>query len=107
VFYIGKDSQLHAITHKNGAWAEEDSPGKKKWPEADDASARLAVVSPLDSDEIWVYYMSGDKIQELHRSDGGTWDNAQTPSSNKATDSDSDSEGGDEATSTGGNSGAK
>lgn len=107
VFYIGKDSQLHAITHKNGAWAEEDSPGKKKWPEADDASARLAVVSPLDSDEIWIYYMSGDKIQELHRSDGGTWDNAQTPSSNNATNSDSDSEGGDEATSTGGSSGAK
>ncbi|KAF9777773.1 hypothetical protein IL306_004318 [Fusarium sp. DS 682] len=103
VFYIGKDSQLHAIAHKDGAWVEQKRAGKSKWPEADNSSARLAVVSPLESDQIWVYYTSGDEIKELHRSDGGSWDDAQTP---KAADTDSEADGGD-ATGTGGSSGTK
>ncbi|KAM0338177.1 hypothetical protein ACHAPU_011427 [Fusarium lateritium] len=92
VLYIGKDAQLHSAVNADGAWKEEKAAGAKKWPTADNASGRLAVVSPLDSDEIWVYYASGDKILQLHN-DGNSWTNAKTPSS-PTTSSDSDADDG-------------
>ncbi|UZP38790.1 hypothetical protein NXS19_006606 [Fusarium pseudograminearum] len=92
VFYIGVDAELHAASNADGSWEEQETPGKKKWPHSDNESGRLAVVSPLSSDEIWLYYTSGDKIMELHRDGKGTWDDAKTPSSTSATNAD-DSEG--------------
>ncbi|KAF4963267.1 hypothetical protein FSARC_8705 [Fusarium sarcochroum] len=113
VFYIGEDSQLHCISETKSAWKEEDSPGEKKWPEADDESGRLAVISPLESDEIWVYYTSGGNITQLYRDGSGTWYNAKVPSSPNATDANSGSgsgkggsDGGDDSTNTDSGSGS-
>ncbi|GKU05448.1 hypothetical protein FLAG1_07354 [Fusarium langsethiae] len=94
VFYIGEDAELHAVSDVDGSWEEQETPGKKKWPHADIESGRLAVVSPLESEEIWVYYTSGDKVMELHRDRRGTWSDARTPSLNSATNA-NDSEGSD------------
>ncbi|KAH6951835.1 hypothetical protein DER45DRAFT_543339 [Fusarium avenaceum] len=110
ILYIGKDSQLHAVTSNGGAWEEEESPGAKEWPKADDVSGRLAVVSPLDSSDIWVYYLSGDKVLELHRDGSGSWAKAKTPSSTTKNDdskSDNESDVSDDSTETDGSSGAK
>ncbi|KAH7233203.1 hypothetical protein BKA59DRAFT_315541 [Fusarium tricinctum] len=110
ILYIGKDAQLHAVSSDGGAWKEEESPGSKEWPEADDASGRLAVVSPLDSSDIWVYYMSGDKVLELYRDESGSWAKAKTPSSTTKNDdskSDNESDGSDDSTGTDGSSDAK
>lgn len=101
VLYIGEDSDLHVTSQVDGAWKKENSPGKKEWPQADDESGRLAVVSPLESDDIWVYYTSGDKVLELHRDGRGTWANARTPSlksasnTNPNSDEDDDTKGAD------------
>ncbi|KAF4987215.1 hypothetical protein FGRMN_10488 [Fusarium graminum] len=115
ILYIGKDAQLHSVVNADGAWKEEKGAGVKKWPRADNASGRLAVVSALDSDEIWVYYASGDKILQLHN-DGTSWKNAKTPSSDTTSDNSDADDGADdggsksgdaadgEETSTGGNS---
>jgi LPXTG-motif cell wall-anchored protein len=110
ILYIGKDAQLHAVSSDGGVWEEEESPGAKEWPKADDASGRLAVVSPLDSSDIWVYYLSGDKVLELHRDGSGSWAKAKTPSSTTKNDdskSDNGSDGSDDSTGTDGSSGAK
>jgi hypothetical protein len=94
VFYIGEDAELHAASHVDGSWEEQETPGKKKWPHVDSASGRLAVVSPLESDKVWVYYTSGEKVMELHRDGRGTWADARTPSPKSATITD-DSDGSD------------
>ncbi|KAM0431249.1 hypothetical protein ACHAQK_010300 [Fusarium lateritium] len=110
ILYIGEDAQLHSISNNGGTWKEEESPGAKKWPKADDVSGRLAVVSPLDSTDIWVYYMSGDKVLELHRDGSGSWAKAKTPSSttkNDDSESDNGSDGSDDPTATDGSSDTK
>ncbi|OBS24738.1 hypothetical protein FPOA_05277 [Fusarium poae] len=94
VFYIGEDAELHAASHVDGSWEEQETPGKKKWPHVDSASGRLAVVSPLESDKVWVYYTSGERVMELHRDGRGTWADARTPSPKSATITD-DSDGSD------------
>ncbi|CAG1995208.1 unnamed protein product [Fusarium graminearum] len=108
VFYIGEDAELHGASNADGSWEELETPGKKKWPHSDNESGRLAVVSPLSSDEIWIYYTSGDKVMELHRDSKGTWDNARTPSSTSATNADDStgSDGDDDSKDTDGGSGS-
>jgi hypothetical protein len=106
IFYIGEDAELHVASHVDGSWEEQDSPGKKQWPHADNKSGRLAVVSPLESDEIWVYYTSGDKVMELHRDSRGTWANARTPSPKSATNTNDSSDGSDNSEDTDGSSGS-
>ncbi|KAJ4007722.1 hypothetical protein NW752_010391 [Fusarium irregulare] len=92
LFYIGKDSDLHVMSQADGVWEEEESPGKKQWPHADDESGRVAVVSPLDTDQVWVYYTSGEKVLELHKNGKGTWSDARTPDLKSATNVKPDSD---------------
>ncbi|RGP77028.1 hypothetical protein FLONG3_4857 [Fusarium longipes] len=96
VFYIGQDAELHMASNVDGSWEVQESPGKKQWPHADNKHGRLAVVSPLESDAVWVYYTSGDKVMELHRDEGGTWATARAPSSRNAINA-NDSEGSDKS----------
>lgn len=80
------------MSQTDGAWEEEESPGKKQWPHADDESGRVAVVSPLDTDQVWVYYTSGEKVLELHKNGKGTWADARTPDLKSATNVKPDSD---------------
>ncbi|KFA51532.1 hypothetical protein S40293_06342 [Stachybotrys chartarum IBT 40293] len=72
LFYIGTDRRLHQIHQLNGNWEiAEDQ--QDEWPEADDESARLAIVSEQWSGEVWLYYRSGGNITELYQDEFGSW----------------------------------
>ncbi|KAF5027600.1 hypothetical protein F66182_270 [Fusarium sp. NRRL 66182] len=107
VFYIGQDSQLHRLSQADGAWEAVESPGETQWPEADEQSGPLAVVSVLETNEMWVYYSSGGGVMELHMDEGGTWAEAKKPSTGNNTDAASESGSNDpQSTETSGEDGA-
>ncbi|KAJ3526342.1 hypothetical protein NM208_g11234 [Fusarium decemcellulare] len=91
IFYIGQDQKLHRLANVDDTWQVEESPGEKEWPEADEEYARFAVISPLEQDDLWVFYYSGGSIMQLYQDEGGTWSTAKTISTGNGTSTDSGS----------------
>lgn len=89
IFYIGTDRILHRFYEEGDGWKLDQNMTADEWPKADDDSASFALVSALDSDEVWIYYRSDGDIIELYQDEAGTWaepKKVSTESKNSSTD---------------------
>ncbi|KAF4981728.1 hypothetical protein FZEAL_2530 [Fusarium zealandicum] len=77
IFYIGSDRELYQLSQADRKWQISQSLSSVEPPEADDRSSRLALVSPLESSQVWIYYRSGGDIMVLSQEDG-VWSKPKT-----------------------------
>ncbi len=101
VFYIGNNGVLHQISQRlgdSGKWNKTEQQGPGQWPVADVLSSKFALTFDFSSDRIWIYYMSGGSMIQVHQSSSGVWEHASTlqKSNNNGTSStESSGEGSD------------
>ncbi|KAI1075630.1 hypothetical protein F5B20DRAFT_375073 [Whalleya microplaca] len=77
IFYIGNDSALHQVTEANGSWNIVPSPDETIWPLADAPNAQFSTTYDFSHNEIWIFYMSGGNMTQVHQLDQG-WQPAST-----------------------------
>ncbi|KAK3954850.1 hypothetical protein QBC32DRAFT_335219 [Pseudoneurospora amorphoporcata] len=69
VYYIGSDKSLYRLTSQNYVWRLWENQSTTYWPQADEASAELAIVSAIikdtDTAKVRIYYVVGGKLAEV------------------------------------------
>jgi hypothetical protein len=73
IFYIGSDSKLHCQSEKD-VWSACSDIDASKWPTADSPNAPFATTSDFSRNEIWIFYMSGGNLTQVHRSSKDKWE---------------------------------
>ncbi|KAI3321769.1 hypothetical protein HD806DRAFT_545474 [Xylariaceae sp. AK1471] len=75
IFYIGSDSKLHCQSDKEkNVWSACSDIDASKWPTADSPNAPFATTSDFSRNEIWIFYMSGGNLTQVHRSSKDKWE---------------------------------
>ncbi|KAI1487278.1 hypothetical protein F5X96DRAFT_160583 [Biscogniauxia mediterranea] len=88
IFYIGNDSLLHQVNEVNDTWQASTQQDSSIWPQADEPNAQFATAFDFSRNELWVYYMSGGNLTQVHRNTGNSWDVAsRLPTEPPATES--------------------
>ncbi|KAI1438232.1 hypothetical protein GGR50DRAFT_691405 [Xylaria sp. CBS 124048] len=73
IFYIGLDSKLHC-RFGEGSFSLCTDINASKWPTADTPNAPFATAFDASRNEIWIYYMSGGNLTQVHRSSLDKWE---------------------------------
>ncbi|KAI1505631.1 hypothetical protein F5X99DRAFT_404665 [Biscogniauxia marginata] len=73
IFYIGNDSLLHHVNEVDGRWQAAARQDDTIWPTADEPNAQFASTFDFSRNEIWIYYMSGGNLTQVHRSARDSW----------------------------------
>lgn len=77
IYYIGNDSFLHCLTEVGGGgWRKSPRQDEKAWPRADVPNSQFATTYDFHRNEVFIYYVSGGHIYQIHRSAKYTWDPA-------------------------------
>lgn len=76
IFYIGTDRMLHMITQTASGWRRASGQDTSAWPLADRPSAPFAITSDFGQNKIWIYYVSGGEMTQVHASGNDTWEPA-------------------------------
>ncbi|KAK7754314.1 hypothetical protein SLS62_003607 [Diatrype stigma] len=82
IFYIGQDAGLYQMQERKqdewwkNQWFKTDRQDTSRWPFADSASSDIAVAFDADSDKIWIYYVVGGTMTQVHQSSSGVWEEA-------------------------------
>lgn len=77
IFYIGTDKVLHRVTEdENGAWKASPGQDIDSWPHADEPNAQFASAFDFGRNEIYIYYMSGGSLTQIHQSGKNKWEHA-------------------------------
>lgn len=83
IFYIGSDSLLYcqfeseseSETLDDGpAWSVCTDTDSSLWPAADSANAAFASAFDASRNAIWIFYMSGGNLTQVHRSSRNKWE---------------------------------
>ncbi|KAI2643344.1 hypothetical protein GGS21DRAFT_10553 [Xylaria nigripes] len=73
IFYVGSDSKIHCVSGAN-SWMPCIDVNINKWPTADNPNAQLAMAFDSSRNEIWVFYMSGGNLTQVHRRSKDKWE---------------------------------
>ncbi|KAI0007122.1 hypothetical protein F4779DRAFT_593428 [Xylariaceae sp. FL0662B] len=73
IFFIGTNKYLQQYSDvrpgpNSGDWSEVQGQNESIWPRADETPARFGFASDPATDQIWIYYMSGGGLTQIHMS---------------------------------------
>ncbi|KAI0392651.1 hypothetical protein F5Y17DRAFT_352225 [Xylariaceae sp. FL0594] len=82
IFYIGSDSMLHCQSAPNfdmdydsaKSWSVCTDIDASLWPAADSPDAVFASTFDASRNAIWIFYMSGGNLTQVHRSSKDKWE---------------------------------
>ena len=77
VFYVGDNGVLHRVDQGEGDnFQRAEQQGPDTWPVADTKSSTFGITSDFNTNQIWIYYMSGGRMNQVYQSKSNVWERA-------------------------------